>query len=273
MLLIFLVGSTVCAAQITEDSLTNSILPQLDLVNISKKEKDKEKEEKKPAPKKKKNEFYGIKSKKQFTKLGKGPRQTIELFYYLPTFQEPSDYVPDVYWFDLKKRKITTTKNIDKNNMRLLHGSYTKLVGGKVVEEGHYYKGVKHGRWEQYNAKFILLDKTKYYRGWLEESKITYYDAARTKIKEIIPVEYGVVQGQYYQYYDEGQLAVEGRYENGKKVGKWVEYYQYRRRRKKETQYPATPFDKEKPYILKEWDDKGKLTYEAAEEKKNLSKF
>ena len=95
-------------AQITEDSLTNSILPELDLVTTTKKE-----EKKKPASKKKnKKEYLGIRMKKQFTKVGSGPRQVIELFYYMPTYEDPNLYAQDVYWYDMKKKAISRSKNI-----------------------------------------------------------------------------------------------------------------------------------------------------------------
>ncbi len=271
LLLFFLtvISRIAALAQINEDSLTNAIAPELDLITTVKKE------EKKVQPKKKKNEYLGIKTKKQFIKVGSGPRQTIELFNLMTEFKEPNPYIRDVYWYDSKTKKITLTKKIDKSNMRLLHGPYKKMVGGKLVEEGFYYMGTKHGRWEQYNANFTLVDKTKYHKGWLEESQIIYYDAAKTKIKEVIPVEFGVKTGDYFSYYEEGQLEMEGRYDNGVKVGKWTEYYQYRRRKKKEIQYAASPFDKDfEPYVIREWDDKGKLTFDREEEeKKKLSKF
>jgi antitoxin component YwqK of YwqJK toxin-antitoxin module len=257
-------------AQITEDSLTNSVIPELDLVLPAKKE-----EKKAPKVKKKKNIYQGTKIKKQFTKAGSGSRQIIELFYYVREYKEPNPYVQEVFWYDTKKKIISKSKNIDKSTMRPLHGPYKKMVGGKLVEEGFYYMGSKHERWEQYNANFILLDKTKYNRGWLEESKITYYDADRTKIKEVIPIEFGVKKGKYYSFYDGGQLEMEGQYDNDIKVGKWIEYYQFRRRKKKEIQFSPDPFDKNfESYVIKEWDEKGTLLFDKeAEEKKSLSKF
>jgi antitoxin component YwqK of YwqJK toxin-antitoxin module len=273
LLLVFILAAflpEMSLAQITEDSLTNSVIPELDLVMPAKKE-----EKKAPQAKKKKNIFLGTKIKKQFTKAGSGQRQIIELFYYARVYVEPNPYAQDVFWYDMKKKKITNAKTIDKATMRLLHGPYKKMVGGKMIEEGYYYFGTKHGRWEQYNANYILLTKTKYHRGWPAEAKITYYDAARTKIKEVIPAEFGVKKGKYYSFYEQGQLAMEGQYENDIKVGKWTEYYQFRRRKKKEIQHTTDPFDKNtEPFVNKEWDEKGNVLFDKeVEEKKNLSKF
>jgi antitoxin component YwqK of YwqJK toxin-antitoxin module len=271
LLLISLLWHNAAHAQITEDSLTNSILPELDLVTSAKKEEKK----KTPAKKKKKKEYLGVKMKKQFTKVGSGPRQVIELFYYMHTYEDPNLYAQDVYWYDMKKKAISRSKNIDKTFMRPLHGPYKKFVGGKIIEEGYYYKGTKHGRWEQYNGNYALTDKTRYHRGWPEESQINYYDAAKTKIKEVIPIEFGVKSGKYYAFYEGGQVEVEGQYENNIKVGKWSEYYQFRRRKKKEIQFAPDAFTKNfEPFTLKEWDEKGNLIFDKeANAKDNLSKF
>jgi antitoxin component YwqK of YwqJK toxin-antitoxin module len=81
-------------------------------------------------------------------------------------------------------------------------------------------------------------------------------------------------QGEYLQFYEAGQLMTRGQYDHGHPVGKWTEYYQFRRRQKQEIQYPKDPYDTiTKPYILKEWDEKGNLTYdsEKSDEKRVLS--
>ncbi len=63
------------------------------------------------------------------------------------------------------------------------------------------------------------------------------------------------------EFYKEGQLKVVGKYDDGKKVGRWVEYYQFRRQRKKEIQYPKTAWEEEfEPFVLREWDDKGQTS-------------
>jgi len=276
-LLIGLLISLVAPAgfgQVSEDSLQQPDNPTLDLLSdLDKKKAPKEKEQKEIKPPK--NVYFGIKSRKGFSKAWAGDRQVMELFFYLPEYKEPSLYVPHIMWYNTRKKELQTTGQIDKETHRLLHGPFQKFVNGKLVEEGYYYLGTKHGRWETYDANYMLLDKVRYYHGWPEESEITYYDAKRTKIKEVIPVQYGVKHGEYYQFYEGGQLAVKGQYDSGRPVGKWMEYYQFRRRYKKETQYPTDPFDKTtEPYTLREWDDKGVLTFDKEkEDKKALSQF
>jgi antitoxin component YwqK of YwqJK toxin-antitoxin module len=270
---LILLASLSGLSQITEDSLGREENPTLDLLSdLDKKKAPKEKKELKQP----KNVFFGIKSRKGFTKSAAADRVTMELFYYLPDYKDPNPYVPHVAWYNMRKKELQLTGQIDKETHRLLHGPYQRLVNGKLVEEGYYYMGTKHGRWETYDVNFMLLEKLRFHMGWPKDSQITYYDVNRTKVKEVIPVHYGIKHGDYYQFYEGGQLAVKGQYDNGKPVGKWMEYYQFRRRYKKEIQYPMDPFDKTtEPFTLREWDDKGTLTFDKEKEDKkaSLSKF
>ncbi len=246
--------------------------PELQL--LSELENNKKKKEEKTEIKQPKNVYFGIKARKGFSKTGYGDRQTMELFYYLPEYSNPNPYLQHVYWYHMRKKQLMTVGQIEKDHMRLLHGPYQKFINGKLVEEGYFFQGAKHGRWEFYDGNYTLLDKLKYYKGWLKESQITYYDADQKKIKEVIPVQFGVKQGEYLQFYEAGQLMTRGQYDHGHPVGKWTEYYQFRRRQKQEIQYPKDPYDTiTKPYILKEWDEKGNLTYdsEKSDEKRVLS--
>ncbi len=101
--------------------------------------------------------------------------------------------------------------------------------------------GVKDGRWVKYDTKYNLIDKAIWNRGFPADSRITYYDSAHTQVKEVMPVAFGEVEGEYLQFYKEGQLAVDGKYDSGKKVGRWVEYYQFRRQRKKRSNIRKLP--------------------------------
>ena len=213
---------------------------------------------KKPKPR----VFYGIKTKKGFTRKGYGQTVTLELFYVLKKPEKPTGFARDIYWYDYKRREVRKTAQFDPKKGVLLHGPYKKLVGSVVVEEGIFFKGTKHGRWMRYNRQDLLDDKEKYYKGWPKESLVTYYDPnERKKIKEITPIEYGEREGYYYLFHENGQLAVQGEYQWNNKVGDWIENYP-NGKRKRIISYPKDPFEKEiKPYVRKEWDDKGKEIY------------
>ncbi len=230
-------------------------------INLNEEE---ESEEVKPKKKKrKKNVYYGIKTRKQFTKSGYGDKEVLELFSVLKEHQDKNPYIRDYYWFDYQKRSIRKGGKFDPSKGALLHGPYTKRRGDVVIEQGIYFLGAKHGRWTKHDKYNILVDKEKYYKGWPKESLVSYYDQDKEKIKELIPVEYGENEGNYYYFADNGMVAVRGEYKFGSKVGKWVEYYKNSTRSKRIIQYPDDPFDEEtKPYIWREYNRRGKLIYE-----------
>lgn len=220
----------------------------------------------------KKGVYYGIKTKKGFTKVGFGDNTTIELFHYLKVHEDPDPYIQSIFWYDFRRKQIRRSKNINKEYGVILHGPYKKMRGEQVLEEGIYYIGAKHGRWMSYDRNDLVVDKRKFFKGWPKESLVKYYDEERTKLKEVIPVIFGKKEGVYYYFFENGDVAVTGSYANDEKVGKWVEYYPVRSRRKKEIVYPESPWDKiSKPHILKEWDMKGKVLYDYNLYKMNTS--
>ena len=216
---------------------------------------------KKKKPKKK--VFYGIKTKKGFTRKGVGDRITYELFYYLKKSEKPQTFVRDIFWYDYTRREIRKTSTFDPTKGVLLHGPYEKRVGETVVEKGIFYKGTRHGRWMRYNSRdSTLLDKDKFYHGWPKESLVSYYDPTeRKRMKEMTPIEFGEKEGFYYFFHENGQLAVQGEYQWDEKVGDWTEFYS-NGKRKKIIAYPKEPFDESmQPYVKAEWNDKGKEIY------------
>ena len=215
---------------------------------------------KKKKPKKK--VFYGIKTRKGFTKRGYGQRVTYELFYYLKKAENPETFVRDVYWYDFTRKEIRKTNKFDPQKGVLLHGPYEKKQGDIVLEKGIFYKGTKHGRWMHYNRDSVLLDKEKYYKGWPKESLVSYYDPSTHKnMKEITPIEFGDREGYYYRFFENGKIAVSGEYQWDEPVGDWIENYPSGGR-KRIIAYPKEAFSNEfKPFIRAEWDEKGKEIY------------
>ncbi|WP_246202992.1 toxin-antitoxin system YwqK family antitoxin [Fulvivirga lutimaris] len=212
--------------------------------------------------KRKRKVFYGIKTRKAYTREGYGERVTYELFYTLKEPIELDTYVRDIYWYDYRRKEIRVGGKIDQKYGAILHGPYTKKRGDQVIQEGIFYKGMKHGRWMEYDKEDLLVDKEKYYKGWPKESQVRYYDREHEHMREIIPIEYGEKEGNYYYFFDNGRVGVAGEYNWDHRVGDWVEYYPSGRR-KKIIRYSKDAFDDEfKPFIWKEWNEKGKLVYE-----------
>ncbi len=228
-------------------------------------EKDLEDEFKPKKKKVKKNVFYGLKTKRGYTKKGFGVKTVREEFRFLKTPVDIDPFVRDIYWYNYKKKKVIKSRKIDPKYGVILHGPYVKRLGEQVLEEGIFYKGMKHGRWITLNKYDILKDKEKYYKGWPKLSKVKYYDKDRKHMREIIPVQLGEKEGNYFAFHESGRVAAKGEFQFDHKVGVWIEYYDQRRRKKREIQYPEDPFDEKfEPYIIREWDDKGVLIYDRA---------
>ncbi|WP_133274296.1 toxin-antitoxin system YwqK family antitoxin [Hymenobacter radiodurans] len=217
-------------------------------------------------PKKKKNIFLGEPIKKAYVKSGaKGRNQITEQFYYMRTPKPTDPYVPTRYYFDARKGRIVQDRaGVDPGDNKVLHGPYKKMQGGKIVETGYFAIGAKHLRWERFNREGILLTKIHYEKGFPRDAEITYYDAERTKIKEIIPYYNGKLEGEYARFLENGQKDWDGQFENGKKVGEWAKYWGFRNRRHYEYLYGENGYDPEvkEPVLFKEYNRNGVLVYE-----------
>jgi antitoxin component YwqK of YwqJK toxin-antitoxin module len=208
-----------------------------------------------------KKTFYGIKTKKAFTRKGAKQKPTIELFFVLKKHEPSPPFVKDIYWYDYKRREVRKSDKFDPKKGVLLHGPYKKMLGNTLIEEGIFFKGAKHGRWMRYSREDLLEDKDKFYKGWPKESLVSYYDPERKKVKEMIPVDQGDREGNYYKFHDNGTLAVNGAYLHDYRVGEWVEYYP-NGKRKKTIKYPDDPFDKKvRAFVSHEYNELGKEVY------------
>lgn len=207
--------------------------------------------------------YEGVAVEKQIVRRGSGSRMRYtELYTSKKNDQQPNPYVRNVFWFEEKRQRVVEALARDRERNLLMHGPYKEYRGEALVEEGYYYLGTKHGRWITYDLQGTVLSKSTYNKGFLANSVITYHDADSTKIKEVIPNWYGKQTGEYFIFHEGGTLAVQGQLDNGVKVGKWIEYYPTGNRRKKETQYGGDCYDTAESYVIREYDESGKMTYQ-----------
>ncbi len=243
-------------------------ITDLGLKSASKKEKIKIKK----APK---DEYEGIKIERRLAQSGTGNRKIIEEINIVKSGNiEPSIYPKEIWWYDYKLGKIVNSVIQDKEYAQICHGPYKKYINDELVEEGFFYVGSKHGRWEEYTTDFSLLKKEKYKYGFYAESHFSYYDKAENKYKEVIPKIFGKVTGDYRSYYEGGQLKEEGRMDDSTKVGRWREYHQFGSggRLKKETLYAKDKFDNTAPFVVQERNTKGEVTYDGTKQNKKKEK-
>ena len=212
----------------------------------------------------KKNHFFGVKTKRNYTKSERQGRLVIEDFYVLPEPVEVNPYVPVLAILDRQRGQVRSASRRNGKLENVLHGPYKKLINDKVVEEGMYFYGMKHQRWVYLTRQDYLYGKEHYHKGWFRDSEIEYYDGdKKERVKTVIPIQYGKKEGYFYHFFENGRLAVRGKYEFDKKVGIWEEFYPGNRTTvKREIQFASDPFQKDfKPYIRKEWDQFGNPTY------------
>jgi antitoxin component YwqK of YwqJK toxin-antitoxin module len=219
--------------------------------------------------KKEKKSYFGIKTRAGMAKNVSSSSVTLEYFRVItPDYLIKNPYQREIYYYDIRSKKIKSDNYIDftaklkkDRQMYLLHGLYRKIRDKKIREEGYFYKGLKHSKWQEFDKDDILLEKIKYHLGTTEATIINYYDEEETKVKEIIPIVHGRKQGKYAMFYENGVLAMEGMYENNEKIGIWREWYE-NRQRKRNVQYPLQWWDKKEAFDLQVWDEKGKMTYD-----------
>ena len=249
-----------------EDStglVSSTLLPTVAplLLFNDQKVKEEKKEKKKKA---RKSTYFGIKTKKVSRRRSIRGQEHIELFHYTDASWKSNPYLRDRYWYDSKERIIRSQGFVEGQGY-LLHGPYQRLVNQEVVEQGMFYYGTKHQTWLTFDTNNILQDKAHFEEGWPKESRITYFNTSTKAIEKLIPVQYGLEEGNFFHFYENQQVAVTGEYRYGQKVGLWTEYWNTNNSqaiRKREIQYQEKPYTKNfRPYIRAEWDKEGKLIY------------
>ncbi len=210
-----------------------------------------------------KDEFEGTKTERRVGTYGTGGRATIEEFSVVKYIEDEavSPYVQEIWWYDPDQSRIVNTPLKENQKAQICHGPYRKIINQQLMEEGNFFMGAKDGRWETYDSEGMLLTKNYFDRGFPSGSEISYFDAAKIKIKEVIPYVYGKSTGQYLLFYPSGNLAIEGKLDDGVRIGRWREFYEFGAggRLKKELRYGKDKFEDIEPIIVQARDEKGKI--------------
>jgi len=211
-----------------------------------------------------KDEYDGTKTERRVGSYGTGGRATFEEFNVVKYIEDEavSRYVQEIWWFDPAQSRIVNTPLKENQRAQICHGPYKKIVNQLIVEEGYFHMGAKDGRWETYDAEGLLLTKNYFDRGFPTGSAISYFDAEKKKIKEVIPYVYGKTTGQYLLFYASGNVAMEGKLDDNVRIGRWREFYEFGTggRLKKEIRYGKDKFEVIEPILVQERDEKGKIT-------------
>ncbi len=227
--------------------------------------KKKREEEKKKQKKRKKNVFYAAKSKKRIIRTVNGKVKSYEKFYVQRSYVAPEKYAFDKFYFDKQRRQIVRKRYSSPEYGMALHGTYERVVDGKLRERGIFYNGVKHGRWESYDKSGTITLKEYFNKGFPKEAEITTYPNDTRIVKEIKPIQHGKLHGVYMSFFENGNLQEIGMYYEGIKIGTWTEYYNKiqvngLQRKHRETRHrdrvDAYDFSIA-PIVTREWNEKG----------------
>lgn len=83
------------------------------------------------------------------------------------------------HWY--KNRKIFT--NQGGIGGQVLDGKYLCYShDDKLIEDGWFYRGLKHGTWKRWDDKGDLLYQKNYYKGLLQGKSVFYFDGLPGKI-------------------------------------------------------------------------------------------
>ncbi|MHA8053635.1 toxin-antitoxin system YwqK family antitoxin [Aquirufa sp. OSTEICH-129A] len=241
---------------------SKAILSELGIQNIGSKAKN--------SPKKKKvelkDEYEGVKTERRIGSYGSGNRATVEELNVVKYVEDEavSPYSQEIWWYDPAQSRVVNSPIKDSKNAQICHGPYRKFVHENLVEEGHFYMGVKDGRWENYGPEFELENKQYFKKGFPAESIISYFDKEKKKIQQVIPKVYGKFSGQYLSFYPNGLLKEEGKLDDSVKVGRWREYHEKGSggRLKKEWRYGKDKFDNFTPVLVQERDNQAKIIFQ-----------
>ena len=69
------------------------------------------------------------------------------------------------------------------------------------------------------------------------------------------------MHGNYYAFFKDGKVAARGEYINNSKVGTWTEFFKSGKK-KREIKYGDDPFSTNPSFIIREWNNNGKLIYD-----------
>lgn len=234
--------------------------------------KDEEKAAQRKKPIKKKI-FLGERTKKAFVKSGpKGRNQKIAIFYYLKNFQQPDPMAPAAYYFSPRKRRIfKAVGELDASTDKVLHGPYKVMQNNQVLETGYYAFGTRHLRWEAFDVKGNLLTKTHYEKGFPRDANISYYDAGRTMLREVVPYVNGKLEGDYVRFRNDGRREWVGHFENGRRVGEWTNFGDYKKYPHYVFQYGESGYEPEveEPELVREYSRGGSIIFD---KEKNIDK-
>ena len=103
------------------------------------------------------------------------------------------------------------------------HGLWSYYGGTWLSQTGFYDNGLKDSTWTLYNAKG-KIDRIENFKNGNRHGTAIQYNWHNGYPAKIRYYEDGKRTGRTFVFYDDGQLMIEGQFEQNKPVGEWVAY-------------------------------------------------
>ncbi len=111
------------------------------------------------------------------------------------------------------------TETINYSEDGLKNGEYQLMSNGKLIEKGKYLNDKKDGLWIVYNTNRVLISEINYSQGKLNGDFKQYYYDGQPKV--IAKFDNNDPIGEWKYFSKKGKIIKQGKFENGKAVGVW----------------------------------------------------
>jgi hypothetical protein len=101
----------------------------------------------------------------------------------------------------------------------LKNGEYKLMSNDKLIEKGKYLNDKKDGLWTVNNTNGVLISKINYLEGTLNGNFKQYYYDGQPKV--IAQFDNNNPDGEWKYFSKKGKIIKQGKFENGKALGTW----------------------------------------------------
>ena len=111
------------------------------------------------------------------------------------------------------------TETINYSDNGLKNGEYQLMSNDKLIEKGKYLNDEKDGLWTVNNTNGVLISEINYSKGKLNGNFKQYYYDGQPKV--IANFENNNPNGEWKYFSKKGKIIKQGEFENGKALGTW----------------------------------------------------
>jgi antitoxin component YwqK of YwqJK toxin-antitoxin module len=149
-----------------------------------------------------------------------------DVLQYKGQFREDKPIGTFTYYYPEGQIKATVEHHPDGQHSRAFFYFENKIL----MTEGFYLNQKKDSTWVNYNAQGLVLGVESFKNDKLNGRKVIYYLEGQIETEKLNPLSISMykndtLNGDYKELFSTGRLKLIGKYENGKRVVEWKEYY------------------------------------------------